>query len=98
MNDQQQNNPKRPGQREGIDENLNTSGVYLSDSTLQSGSEFQQDKNSDHTKEDNIVITSGVDDLQSNSDDSAGADRGRETYGDVELNKGLEAQAKDDES
>ena len=48
------------------------------------------------------VSATGVDDLQSNSDGAAGTDRAgtaeRKTYGDIELNKGLEAQAKDEES
>jgi hypothetical protein len=77
-------------------------GVFLGDSTLQTPEEFEKDKNQDHAKEDNRISSSGVDDLQSNSDGSAGSDRAgtaeRKPFGDTELNKGLEAQAKDEES
>jgi hypothetical protein len=77
-------------------------GVYLGDSSLQSGQEYDSDKNKDHSKEDNTATASGVDDLQSNSDGAAGTDRAgtaeRKTFGDTELNKGLESQAKDGES
>jgi hypothetical protein len=78
-----------------IDENA----VYLGDSSLQGPGEYDQDKNKKHLNEDNRITASGVDDLQSNSDGAAGTDRAgtaeRKKYGDTELNKGLEAQAKD---
>lgn len=74
-------------------------GVYLGESTLQTADEFEKDKSKDHSKDDDAVTASGVDDLQSNSDGAAGTDRAgtfeRKPYGDTELNKGLEAQAKD---
>ena len=108
MNDQQQNNQDQPGQdrstnedraSSNTNENIDTSALYLGNSSLQSEAEFQQDKKGDHSQEDNKITSSGVDDLQSNSDGAAGTDRAgtaeRKTYGDIELNKGLEAQAKD---
>ncbi len=111
MNNQQQNNlrPTRPDHlanepeaNSNTNEHPDTSALYLGDSSLQSEAEFQQNKKTDHTKEDNKVTSSGVDDLQSNCDGAAGTDRAgtaeRKTYGDIELNKGLEAQAKDEES
>ncbi len=103
MNDEQQNKRNQAGQQDGNkNENIDTSAIYLGNSMLQSDAEFNQDKKGDHTKEDNTVTSSGVDDLQSNSDGAAGTDRAgtteRKTYGDIELNKGLEAQAKDEES
>lgn len=62
----------------------------------------EQDKKQPVQKEKDSVIGSGVDDLLSNSDGAAGTDRAgtaeRKKYGDPELNKGLEAQAKDEES
>lgn len=52
------------------------------------------------TEEEQMVVK--VDDLQSNSDGAAGTDRAgtaeRKTYGDTALNKGLEAQAKNQQS
>lgn len=76
-------------------------GVFMGDSRLQTPEEFEKDKKQDHSKEDNQVTASGVDDLQSNSDGAAGTDRAgtaeRKPYGDTELNKGLEAQARDEE-
>lgn len=103
MNDQQQNNQNQPEQRHtDTKENSDTSAVYLGDSSLQSDEEFEQDKKSDHSKEENTVSSSGLDDLLSNSDGAAGTDRAgtaeRKKYGDPELNKGLESQAKDEES
>jgi hypothetical protein len=81
--------------------NTDENGVYFGDSSLQSSDEFENDKNKDHSKEDNTVTASGVDDLQSNSGGAAGTDRAgtfeRKPYGDTELNKGLESQAKDGE-
>src|SRR3954463_13134462 len=78
-----------------IDENA----VYLGDSSLQGPGEYDQDKNKNRANEDDRVTASGVDDLQSNSDGAAGTDRAgtaeRKNYGDIELNKGLEAQAQD---
>ena len=61
--------------RANTNENTDTSEVYLGDSSLQSGAEFQQDKNTGHSKESNVITSSGVDDLQSNSDGAAGTDR-----------------------
>ncbi|GEO09737.1 hypothetical protein [Segetibacter aerophilus] len=76
-------------------------GVFMGDSSLQTPEEFEKDKKQDHSKEDNRVTASGVDDLQSNSDGAAGTDKAgtaeRKPYGDTELNKGLEAQARDEE-
>lgn len=73
--------------------------ISLSNSTLQTLKEFDKDKHGDHSREDKKVTASDVDDLQSNSDGAAGTDRAgtaeRKSYGDPELNKGLEAQAKD---
>lgn len=81
--------------------NIDTSSVYSGDSSMQSETEFEEDKKSDRPRKD-ATTASGVDDLQSNSDGAAGTDRAgtaeRKTYGDIELNKGLEAQAKDEES
>jgi hypothetical protein len=102
MNHQQQNNQNQVGGNENANENTDTSAVFSGSSSLQSDDEFKQDKKTDHTKGDNKITSSGVDDLQSNSDGAAGTDRAgtteRKAYGDVELNKGLEAQAKDEES
>lgn len=84
------------------EEKADPNAVYVGNSTLQNPGEFDKDKKGDHSKEDNTVTSSGVDDLQSNSDGAAGTDRAgtteRKAYGDVELNKGLESQAKDGES
>ena len=109
MNDQQQNNLNQPGQDEtneaqaaaNTNENTDSSAVYLNNSSLQTQAEPQQDKKGDQSKEDNSITSSGVDDLQS-SNGRAGTDRAgaaeQKTYGDINLNKGLEAQAKDEES
>lgn len=82
--------------------NIDENGLYVGDSSLQTPEEYEKDKHGDHSNEDNSVTASGVDDLQSNSDRAAGTDRAgtaeRKPYGDTELNKGLEAQAKDEES
>jgi hypothetical protein len=82
--------------------NIDENSVYLGDSSLQSPEEYEKDKHGDHSKEDNTITSSGVDDLQTNSDGAAGTDRAgtaeRKPYGDTELNKGLESQAKDGES
>ena len=82
--------------------NRDENGVFLGDSSLQTPREFEKDKKENHSHEDNTVRASDVDDLQSNSDGAAGTDRAgtaeRKPYGDTELNKGLEAQAKDEES
>lgn len=101
-----------PGEKNNIAVNPNSSanagnnntdenGVHLADSSLQTPEEYELDKNKDHSKEDNRVTASGIDDLQSNSDGAAGTDRAgtaeRKSYGDPELNKGLESQAKDEE-
>lgn len=84
------------------EENTDTNALYSVESTLQTKDEFDKGKNGNHLADDNIVTSSGVNDLQSNSDGAAGTDRAgtakREKYGDTELNKGLEAQAKDEES
>ena len=81
--------------------NTDENGVFLGDSSLQTPEEFEKDKMGNHSGEDNKVTASGVDDLQSNSDGAAGTDRAgtaeRKPYGDTELNKGLESQAKDGE-
>lgn len=97
MNQQQDND--QPGEQDNL--NTNDSAVYFGDSSMQTKTEFEQDKKGDK-KENDTVTSSGVDDLQFNSDGAAGTDRAgtaeRKTYGDIELNKGLEAQAKDEES
>ncbi len=77
-------------------------GVFLGDSSLQTPQEFEKDKNRNYSGEDNSVSASEVGDLQSNSDGAAGTDRAgtaeRKPFGDTELNKGLESQAKDEEN
>ena len=110
MNDQQQNNLSQSGQDEtnkaqgvaNTNENTDSSAVYLNSSSLQTQAELQQDKKGDDSKEDKSITSSGVDDLQSNSNGAAGTDRAgtaeKKTYGDIDLNKGLEAQARDEES
>lgn len=79
--------------------NTDENGVFLADSNLQTPEEYELDKHRDHSKENNKITSSGVDDLQSNSDGAAGTDRAgtaeRKNYGDTELNKGLESQADD---
>ncbi len=91
MNNEQQNNIQSLDQDKPF-----------SDSRMEMKEEFEQNKKRDHTKEDNLVTSSTIDDLQSNNDGAAATDRAgtaeRKTYGDIELNKGLEAQAKDEES
>src|SRR5919112_331042 len=76
--------------------NVDENALHLGDSTLQNRQEFEQDKHTDHSREDYQMTAAGVDDLQSNSDGAAGTDRAgtaeRKTYGDTELNKGLESQ------
>ena len=111
MNDQQQNNlrPTRPedlinetGTNSNTNENTDSSAIYLDSSSLQTQAELQQGKEGDHSKEGKSITSSGVDDLQSNSNGAAGIDRAgaveKKTYGDIDLNKGLEAQARDEES
>jgi len=110
MNNQQENNLSQSGQDEtnkakgaaNTNENTDSSAVYLDNSGLQTQAELQQDKKGDHSKEDKSITSSGVDDLQSNSNGAAGIDRAgaveKKTYGDIDLNKGLEAQARDEES
>ena len=98
MNDQQQNNLNQSGQDDLINEardaantneNVPSSAVNLSKSRLR-------------TEDDNSITSSGIDELQSNNDDLAATDKAgaaeQKTYGDINLNKGLEAQAKDEES
>ena len=109
MNDQQKNNLSQSGQDEtnkaqgaaNTNENTGSSAIYLDSSSLQTQAELQQGKKGDHSKEDKSITSSGVDDLQS-SNGTAGTDRAgaaeQKTYGDINLNKGLEAQAKDEES
>ena len=109
MNDQQRNNLNQPGKQEknkaqgaaNTNENADSSAVNLDNSRPQTQAEPQQDKKGDQSKEDNSITSSGVDDLQSSNGragtDTAGAAE-QKTYGDINLNKGLEAQAKDEES
>ena len=110
MEDLQKSNSNVSGQDHLINEapnntsknkNIDINSVYSGDSSMQSEAEFEKDKNSDQPSED-TTTASGVDDLKFNSDGAAGTDRAgtaeRKTYGDPELNKGLEAQAKDEES
>jgi len=96
----EQDNIGNPGAgSSNVKEDTDTSAIYLGESSLQP--EVEKDKSSNSSKKDTIT-SSGVDDLQSNSDRAGGTDRAgtdeRKTYGDIELNKGLEAQAKDEES
>jgi len=111
MNDQQPDNERQAGkdfltpafeEPVNTNEGQDTDALYLNNSSLETEAEFKQDKKSDHLKEDDRITSSGIDDLQSNSDGAAGTDRAgtaeRKIYGDPELNKGLEAQAKDAES
>jgi hypothetical protein len=103
MNEQQPGNtPDENENQQGAKENIDTSALYFGDSTLQTAQEFEQDKHGDHTVEDNTLTASGDDDLETNSDGAAGTDRAgtaeRKAYGDIELNKGLESQAMDEES
>lgn len=102
MNDEDNNlRPTRPDHATNETEvNSNTyegtelNAVYLGSRSPQSGA--------DHPREDSGITSAGVDDLQSNSDGAASSGGAgtaeRKTYGDIELNKGLEAQAKDEES
>ena len=100
---EQQNSPEAENNTNlpGNDENNDTSALYLADSKLQTSEEFEKDKHGDHSKEDDKITVSGEDDAESNSDKAAGTDRAgtteRKTYGDTELNKGLESQAMDEE-
>jgi hypothetical protein len=91
----------RPSKAGDDDENTDTSALHFAGSTLQTADEFIKDKGGDHTRDDDKVTAGGVDDLGSNSDGAAGTDRAgtteRKQYGDTELNKGLESQAKDEE-
>lgn len=109
MNDQQQNNLNQSGQDKLINkaqsttnENVDLSGLYLSKNKLQTFAELQEDKNSDNSEEGNGITSSATDDQQLNSNGAADTDSAstaaQKTYGDIELNKGLEAQAKDEES
>jgi hypothetical protein len=110
MNDQQQNKLSQSGQDEtnkaqgaaNTNENTDSSTVFLNNSGLHTQAELQQDKKRDPSKEDKSITSSEVDGLQSNSDGAAGTDRAgtvkKKTYGDIDLNKGLEAQARDEES
>lgn len=98
MNDQQQNNLKQSGRDDltneaqdaaNKNENVTSDAVNLSKSRLQ-------------TQDDNSITSTGINELQSNSNDVADTDSAgapeQKTYGDINLNKGLEAQAKDEES
>lgn len=100
MNDQQTNSNSAGRAEAPENKNTDTSAVYLGESALQSKGDFEKEKKANRTED--KITTSGVDDLQSNSDGAAGTDRAgtieRKNYGDVELNKGLEEQAKDAES
>ena len=84
-------------------EDLQKPGSNASDQAHSTNEENGMKKNKDieNSSKDTTTV-SGVDDLQSNSDGAAGTDRAgtaeRKSYGDIELNKGLEAQAKDEES
>ncbi len=104
--------PDHTANSEGLSINANSSanagnyskdenGLFSGNSTLQTPEEFVKDKHQDHSKEDYRSTAAGVDDLQSNIDGAAGTDRAgtaeRKPYGDIELNKGLEAQAQDEE-
>jgi len=98
-NDQQQS--QTAGSSNAANENTDTSALHLADSTLQNKEEFELDKNQPHADDANITVA-GIDDLKSDSDRAAGTDRAgtaeRKPFGDTELNKGLESQAKDGES
>ncbi|MCW3082164.1 hypothetical protein [Segetibacter sp.] len=81
--------------------NTDENSLFKGNSMLQRPAEFEKDKKQHHLQEENMLSASIVDDLQTNSDDAAGTDRAgtaeRKPYGDTELNKGLEAQARDEE-
>lgn len=87
--------------RAGDDKTSENSEIYLGDSSLQTPEEFEKDKSHSTDQGDKDILVSTTDDLQSNSDGAAGTDRAgtaeRKPYGDTELNKGLESQAKDSE-
>lgn len=98
----QDNTDKEAGNSTNSKDDTDTSAVYFGDSKMQTKEEFEQSQKIGHTKEDNEVTSSGGnDDLRSNNDGAAGTDRAgtaeRKMYGDTELNKGLEAQAQDEE-
>lgn len=82
--------------------NIDENGLFAGDSTHLTTEDYEKDKHGDYSEDDNTVISSGVDDLQFNSGGAAGTDSvgtaERNLYGDTQLNKGLEAQAKDEES
>lgn len=102
MDNQQQNNYRENLAKKAEHDN-DPNAIYTDEgSTLETKEEFEQDEKSNHTKDNNKITAAGVDNLLSNSDGAAGTDRAgtfeRKIYGDPELNKGLEAQAKDEES
>jgi hypothetical protein len=80
--------------------NTDENGIVMAEGSLQTPDEFKKDRKHDGSKEDNSVTASAADDL-SNSDAAAGTDRAgnaeRKPHGDTALNKGLEAQASDEE-
>jgi hypothetical protein len=79
-----------------------TSAIYFGDSKTETNNEPEPSKKRDHTKEDKALTSPPTDDLQSNIDGAASTDNrattARKTFGDIELNKGLESQAMDEES
>ena len=111
MNMQQENDMQSNGTNNTDDdrnrssntkETEDTSAIYFGDSTMQTKAEFEQNKKADHTKEDDTFAASATEDTESDIARAAGTDRAAaadgETFGgDTELDKGLEAQAKDEE-
>lgn len=99
MNNQEQEN-KPAGSAK--DNSADTSAIYFGDSRMQTKEEFEQNKKRDHSKEDNTVTSSHVEDTQSDVENAEGTERAgtaeRKNFGDIELNKGLESQAKDEEA
>lgn len=104
MNNQEQNNPdlmeqdnlvKEAKNSSNTNDSTDTNAVSFGDSQMQTKEEFPQNKKSNNT------VTSSDQDTQSYNEEPIGSDRAgtteRKTYGDTELNKGLEVQAKEEE-
>lgn len=104
MENQQQDNTNQMKQdlvKDDKNDAADTSAIYFGDSKMQTKAKFDQNKKTDHTEEDNTFTSFAVEDTESDVAKAAGTDRAgtaeRKTFGDTELNKGLEAQAKDEE-
>lgn len=81
-------------------ETADTSTIYFADSSMQTKAKFDQNKKADDTKDNKFVASAGKD-IKSDDASAAGTDEAKtaeqKTFGDTELSKGLEAQAKDEE-